>query len=90
MLNSKRMTNTFDDFVNVVRKDPKVRVEINDMLDRYNRLPYNYQSKIGYDTLIENVIPKELIFIMSTTITDLDIELKIRISRSRYLESKLL
>ena len=21
------------------------------MLDRYNRLPYNYQSKIGYDTL---------------------------------------
>ena len=29
-----------DAFVNVIRKDPKVRVKINDMLDRYNRLPY--------------------------------------------------
>ena len=36
-----------DDFVNVIRKDPKGRVTIKDMLDRYNRLPYNYQSKIG-------------------------------------------
>ena len=44
-----------DDFVNIIRKDPKVRVKINDMLDRYNRLPYNYQSKIGHDTLIQNV-----------------------------------
>ena len=34
-----------DAFVNVIRKDPKVRTKINDMLDRYNRLPYNYQSK---------------------------------------------
>ena len=48
-------------FINVIRKDPKVRIKINDMLDRFNRLPYNYQSKIGYDTLIQNVILKELI-----------------------------
>ena len=45
-----------DDFINVIRKDPKVQVKINDMLDRYNRLPPKYQSKIGYDTLIQNVI----------------------------------
>ena len=57
-------------FINVIRKDPKVRVKINDMLDRYNRLPYNYQSKVGYDTLIQNVILKELVNIMGTTITD--------------------
>ena len=63
-----------DDFVNIIRKDPKVRVKINDMLDRLNRLPYNYQSKIGYDTLIQNVILTELINIMGGTITDLDIE----------------
>ena len=25
LLNSKSMTNSFDDFVNVIRKDPKVR-----------------------------------------------------------------
>ena len=59
------------------------------MLDRYNRLPYKYQSKIGYDTLIQNVIVKELINIMGTTITDLDIELKMKISRINYLESRL-
>ena len=69
------------DFSNVI-------VNINDMLDRYMRLPYNYQSKIGYDALIRNVILKELINIMGTTITDLDIELQMKISRIEYLESK--
>ena len=28
-----------DAFVNVIRKDPKVRIKINDTLDRYMRLP---------------------------------------------------
>ena len=78
-----------DDFINVIKKDLKVQTKINDMLDRYNRLPYKYQSKIGYDTLIQNVILKELLNIMSTSITDLDIELKMKISRIKYLESRL-
>ena len=68
------------------RKDPKVRIKINDMLDRYIRLPYIYQSK--KNTLIQNDILKELINIMGTKITDLDIELKMKISRTFYLESK--
>ena len=59
-LNSKRVKNTFNDFVNVIKKDPKVQIKIKDMLDRYSRLPYNCQSKIGYDTLTQNVILKEL------------------------------
>ena len=75
-------------FVNVNRKDPKVRVKINDTLDRYMRLPYKYQSKIGYDTLIQNIILRELINIMGAVITDLDIEFKMKISRIEYLESK--
>ena len=58
-------------FINVIRKDPKVQVKINDMLDRYNKLPYNYRSKAGFDTLIQNIILNELINIMGTTITDL-------------------
>ena len=62
--------------MNVNKKDPKVRNKINDMLDRYKRLPYNYQSKIGYDNLIQNVSLKEVIIIMGTTIGDLDIEKK--------------
>ena len=28
-----------DGFMNVIKKGPKVRVKINDMLDRYKRLP---------------------------------------------------
>ena len=75
-------------FVNVVRKDPKVRIKIIDTLDRYMRLPYKYRLEIGYDCLIQNVILKELIYIMGTTITDLDIELKMKISRIEYLENK--
>ena len=76
------------DFVNVIRIDPKVQVEINDMLDRYNRLPPKYQLKIGYDTLIQNVILKNMIFIMGATISDLDVELKLKIGRIEYLEKK--
>ena len=53
------------------------------------RLSYNYQSKIGYDCLIQ-VILKELINILGTTITDLDIELKMKISSIEYLEKKTL
>ena len=79
-----------EDFINVIRKHPKVRIKLSDMLDRYNRLPYNYQSKVGYDTLIQNVILEELINIMGMTITDLDIELKMKISRIEYLENKKL
>ena len=58
------------------------------MLDRYNRLPPNYQPKIGFDTLIQNVILQELINILGATITDLDIELKMKNSRIKYLEKK--
>ena len=32
-----------DEFVNVIKTDPKVQMKIKDMSDRYNRLPYNYQ-----------------------------------------------
>ena len=45
------------------------------MLDRYYKSPYNYQSKIGYDTLIQKIILKELLIIIGTTITELHIEL---------------
>ena len=80
MINSKGMTNTFDNVVNVIKKDPKVRIKINDTLDRYMNLPYKYRSEIGYDCLIQNIVLKEMISIMATTITDLDIELKMKIS----------
>ena len=77
-----------DDFIIVIKKDPQVRNKINNMFDRYNRLPYKYQSKIGYDSLIQNVILKDLIKLMGTTIVDIDIEFKMKISRTDYLESK--
>ena len=41
-----------------------------------------------YDNLIQNIILKELINIMSIMISDLDIELKMKISRIKYLENK--
>ena len=77
-----------DAFIKVIKKDPEVRIKINDMLDRYNRLPIIYQSKIAYDSLIQNVVPKELINIMSGTITDLDVELNMKNSRNKYLQSR--
>ena len=50
-----------DDFINVFKKGPQIRITKNIMLDRYFRKPYKYQSKIGNDSLIQNVILKELI-----------------------------
>ena len=61
-----------------IKRDPKIRNKINIMLDRYMSLPYEFRSKIGYNSLIQNVILKELINIMSLIIIDLDIELKIK------------
>ena len=43
-----------------------------------------------YDNLIQNVILKDLINIMNTTIKDLDIELKMKISRIEFLENEKL
>ena len=73
-----------DAFINVIKEDPQKRNKINDMLDRYNRLPIEYRSKICYHTLIQNDFFKEIKNILATTITNLDIELKMKISRIEY------
>ena len=83
------MTNNFEAFINVIKKDPFVCMKINNMLDRYNRLTYDYKIEIAYDNLIQNIVLKELINIMSVMIRDLDMELKLKISRVKYLENKL-
>ena len=72
-------------FINVIKKDPFVCMKINNMLDRYNRLTYDHKIGIVYDNLIQNIILKELINIMSIMISDLDMELKMKISRIKYL-----
>ena len=77
-----------NDFVNVIRKDPKVQIKKCNMLDRYNRSPPKYQSIIGYGTLNQNVFLRDLLNIMGTTITDLDIGLKMKVSRRECFESK--
>ena len=66
-----------EDSIEVIKKDPKIRSKINILLDRYMSLPYDFQSRIGYNSLIQNNILKELIIIMAMKINDLDIELKI-------------
>ena len=77
-----------DAFINVIKKDPFICMKINNMLDRYNKLSYDYKIEIAYDNLIQNIILKELINIMSAMIRDLDMELKLKISRLVYLENR--
>ena len=77
-----------DAFINVIKKDHFVCNKINNMLDRYNILTYDRKIEIVYDNLIQNIILKELINIMSIIISDLDMELKMKISRIKYLENK--
>ena len=77
-------------FINVIKKDPFVCMKINNMLDRYNRLTYDHKIEIVYVNLIQNIILKELLNIMSIMVSDLDMELKMKISRIKYLENKKL
>ena len=77
-------------FIDVIKKDYFVCNKINNMLDRYNKLSYDYKIETACDNLIQNIILKELINIMSVMIRDLDIELKLKISRIEYLENKKL
>ena len=70
-----------DDFINVIKKEPKVQLKTKDMLDKDNRLSLIYQSKIENDTLIQRIILKEMLNILGTTIADLAVELKMEISR---------
>ena len=77
-----------DDFINVFKRDPKLQITKRNILDKCNNLPLNCQSKIGYDSLIQNVILKKMINLMITIIVDIDIELKMKISRLKYHENK--
>ena len=67
-----------DNFIKAIKKDPKICNNINIMLDRYMSLPCEFRSRIGYNSLIQNVILKELINMLSLIIVDLDIELKLK------------
>ena len=67
-----------DNFIKTIKKDKKICDNINIMLDRYMSLPYEFRSRIGYNSLMQNVILKELINILSLIIVDLDIELKLK------------
>ena len=73
------MIDNYDVFIKVIKKDPKIQNKRIIMLHRYMRLPFNFQSRIGYNSLIQNVILKELFNIMSLIIIDIDIELKMKI-----------
>ena len=64
----------------------KIKVD----LDKNNNLLVNYQSKIRYDTLIQNVVLKERINLLSIIIVDIDTEKKLKISRIKYSERRSL
>ena len=70
-----------DNFIKTIKKDPKTCNNINIMLDRYMSLPYEFRSKIGYNSLIQNVILKEIVIMLALIIIDLDIEVKLKNSQ---------
>ena len=64
-------------FISVTKKDEKVQIKLKDILNNYSGyIPYIYQSKIGYGTLLHNVILKEMINLMGTAIVDIYKEIK--------------
>ena len=72
--------------INVIKNDPFVCMKINNMLDRYNRITYGHKFEIVYDNLIQNIILKEVINEMSIMISDLDMELKMKLVEINILK----
>ena len=54
-----------------------------DISDTKIKFSLNYQSKIGYGTLIQNVILKEIGTLMSVISLEIDTGLKMKISRKK-------
>ena len=79
-----------DDFINVIKRNPKAQIKIRDVSDKFSRLLYNYQSIKGYDTLIQNVNFEGMINLVGTITVEIDIEIIMKIKRLKYLESRLL
>ena len=79
-----------NDFLGAIKRDPQVQIKVKDVLHKYNRLPYSYQSKIGEDTVNQNVSLKKIINSMGTIIKDIEKELKKKSTEIKYLESRLL
>ena len=74
----------------LIKRDPKVQIKKENIFGLLkNRLPNNYQSKIGFDSLTQNVFLKEIINLMGAIKVHIDIQLKLKISRIEYLESSL-
>ena len=67
-----------ENFIKAIKKDKRICNNINILLDRYMSLPYEFRSRIGYNSLIQNVILKELINMLCLIIVDLDMELKLK------------
>ena len=67
-----------ENFIKAIKKDKRICNNINIMLDRYMSLPYEFRSRIGYNSLIQNVILKELINMLCLIIVDSDMELKLK------------
>ena len=47
------------------------------------KLSLNYQSKIGYDTLIQNIILKEITNLLNIILVDKNIGIKMKNSRKK-------
>ena len=79
-----------NDFTIKIKRDPQVQIKIKDLLDKFNRLPHNYQFKRRYDTLIHNVIREEILNLLGAKLVDIVIELKTEISRILFWEKRIL
>ena len=61
-------------------------MKVKDLLGNVFEISLNYQSK--FCTLVQSVILKDLINLMSNTLVDLDIEIRMKFSRIKYSGKK--
>ena len=77
------------DFIEIIKQDDKIKNNILQVVDKYNKQSYETRSILGQKALIQSSIFKEAINIMGDTINDMDVEMEENDNKINFLENKI-
>ena len=77
------------DFIEIIKQVDKIKNNISQVVDKYNKQSYETRSMLGQKALIQSSIFKEAINIMGDTINDMDLDIEEKDNKINFLENKI-
>ena len=78
-----------DEFLEIIKKDPKVQKESSKAIDKFNKQSLSTSSQIAHKVLIQSRVFKQVIKLMEETLSNMNIELEGKDNKTQFLEGKL-